>query len=273
MKFGTLVRLKSTDEADIKFKALKDNGFESCQLVYKPSVFTAEEGEIIKSSAEKFGIEISAQFVGYNDSLCSCDMKFDRLNAGINSPFFGGERIKYVLSAIPFVKALGVTDMIIHAGYIPADAYSDAYIRMVSAVGLIARKLKEEGLNLLFETGQEAPITLVRIINEVGTGNIFINLDTANLIMYGLGNPVDALYTFGKYVRNCHFKDGLPPTNPDEIGKEVILGEGYVDFVKVIKLLKELNYDRFITIENELASNGHNEMILNAREYIKKLWY
>ncbi len=270
MKYGTLVRLSTPAEAAEKFAKIRENGLESCQIVYKPAVYTKEDARVIREAADAAGIEISAQFVGYRDSLCSWDMRYDFVNAGIASPLHGGARIEYVLSAIPFMQELGVTDMILHAGHVPTDPFCDGYARMLSAVGLVANKLRAANMNLLFETGPEAPIALLRLITEVGTGNLYVNLDTANIIMYGCGNPVDAITTIGKYVRNTHFKDGLPPTEPYRLGKEVTIGEGNVDFVKVVKLLKAHGYDRYITIERELA--GDSTDILKALDYIKNIW-
>ncbi len=270
MKLGTLVVITKAEEVKEKFEFLRDKGIPSCQLIFKPEKYEISDAEMIKNLAEKNGIEISAMFIGYRDGACSWDMKFDFVTAGINSPLLGESRIMYILSAIPFVKTLGITDVIIHAGHISTDPFSDSYIRMLGAVKIIATKFKQAGLNLLFETGPEAPITLLRLITEVGEDNLFINLDTANIIMYGCGNPVDALTTIGKYVRNTHFKDGTPPTEPYKLGKEVSIGEGNVDFVKVVKLLKELNYDRFITIERELDKDP--KAILDSIEYIKNIW-
>ena len=64
-----------------------------------------------------------------------------------------------------------------------------------------------------------------------------MNLDTANLILYGKANPVDALDVFGRYVRGVHAKDGLYPTNGSELGREVPIGEGKVDFPILISKL------------------------------------
>jgi len=272
MKFGTLVRISDSNEAAGKFSQLISNGIESCQLIYKPAVYTKEDAQIIRKAAADTGIDISAQFVGFRDSFCLWDNRFDFINAGINSPIFGAERIEYVCSAIPFMQELGVTDMIIHAGHVPNNPFVDSYARMVSAVALIGMKLKAAGLNLLFETGPESPVSLLRLIKDAGCGNLYVNLDTGNLIMYGYGNPVDALTTIGRYVRNTHFKDGLPPTDPDRLGAEVPIGQGNVDFQKVIKLLKGLGYDRYITIEREISGSGLSD-ILEAIKYIKDLWY
>lgn len=272
MKYGTLVRISTPHEAADKFNELKKAGMDTCQLVYKPEKYDISEAEIIKKAADNVGIEISAQFCGYRDSNSMWDTHFDFINSGINSPIFGASRIEYVLSAIHFVKALGITDMIIHPGFIPNDPFSDQYSRMLAAVTLIGTRLKAEGLNLLFETGTESPISLLRLICDTKLDNLYINLDTANPIMYGYGNPVDALYTFGKYVRNLHFKDGLPPTVPGKLGPEVPIGKGHVDFPKVVAMLKELDYNRYCIIEREIGGEEQTRDILNAMDYIRGLF-
>lgn len=273
MKYGTLVRIPNMGDikeiCEAKFSKLVELGLESCQLVYKPQVYTDEVAEIIRDCAAKYNIEISAQFCGFYDSNLLWDTYYDFNLAGINSPIFGGERIRYLLTAIPFMCKLGVTDMIIHAGFVPNNPFSPEYAKMLSCVRLLGQRLKEKGLNLLFETGGESPITLVRLIQDSGLDNLYVNLDTANLIMYGYGNPVDAMYTFGKYVRNVHAKDGMPPTNPKKVGQEVTIGTGFVDFDKVIQLLKEHNYDRFITIEREIVGGDQEKAIAEAILYLK----
>ena len=273
MKYGTLVRLSPKDDlataCEEKFSKLKEMGLESCQLVYKPKVYTDEDADIIKAAADKYGIEISAQFCGYYDSYTQWDMYYDFKLAGINSPMFGASRVEYLLSAIPFLKRLGITDMITHAGFVPNNPFSEDYTTMLCAVKLLGKKLAQNGLNLLFETGAESPISLLRLILDSGLDNLYVNLDTANIIMYGFGNPVDAMYTFGKYVRNVHAKDGLPPTDPKKYGQEVTIGTGYVDFDKVFKALYEQGYDRYITIERELSGGDKSKAIMDAIDYLK----
>jgi sugar phosphate isomerase/epimerase len=50
------------------------------------------------------------------------------------------------------------------------------------------------------ETGQETPTTMLRAIRDVNKPNLGVGLDTANLILYGKANPVDAVDIIGPYV-------------------------------------------------------------------------
>ena len=271
MKFGTLVRLKNVDECVAAFEKVKAMALESCQLVYKPATYTLESAKTIKAAAEKCGIEISAFFAGFYDDYTAWELKYDFRNAGLNSVAFGAERLKYLLNALPFLQELGVSDMIIHAGFVPNDPFAPEYAEMVCRVKLLADRAKKYGVNILFETGGESPITLLRLIQEVNTGNLFVNLDTGNLIMYGYGNPCEAVMTLGQYIRNVHAKDGVPPTEPYTIGAEKALGEGVVDFKRVFTLLKERGYDRYITIEREIEGEEQKRDIERGVIYLKKI--
>lgn len=271
MKFGTLVRLRGTDECVAAFNKVRELGLESCQLVYKPDAYTVEDARLIRAAAEQCGIEISAFFAGYRDDYTAWDLKYDFRNAGLNSVAFGAERLRYLLGVLPFLRELGVSDMIIHAGFIPNDPFAPAYAELLCRVKLLADRANKFGINILLETGGESPITLLRLIREVDTGNLFVNLDTGNLIMYGYGNPCDAIYTLGKYVRNMHAKDGLPPVDPYKIGRETAIGEGFVDFERVLAQLHAIGYDRFVTIEREISGDKQTEDIKNGIQYLKSI--
>ena len=112
---------------------------------------------------------------------------------------------------------------------------------------------------------------MLRCFEKVGTDNLGINLDTANLILYGKANPVDALEVFGKYVRNLHAKDGFYPTNGHSLGREVRLGDGKVDFKALFKKLKELQYDGYVTIEREIWNEQQQPDIIHARDYLTEI--
>ncbi|MBE6613281.1 MAG: sugar phosphate isomerase/epimerase [Ruminococcaceae bacterium] len=276
MKYGTLVRIPEGGDlaaiCDEKFAAITAIGLDSCQLVYKPAVYKMEDADIIRARADAHGVEISAQFCGFRDAYSQVwDTYFDYRIAGINNPKYGAERLNYLFSAIPFMKRLGITDMVIHAGFLPNDPFAPEYIDMVVSVRVLGGKLKAAGMNLLFETGPESPISLVRLIEDTGLDNLFINFDTGNLILYGFGNPVDAAYTFGKYVRNMHAKDALPPRDPRKLGTEVEIGTGFVDFDKTFSLLSEVGYDRYVTIEREISGGDQGASIASAMDYLKKI--
>ena len=98
-----------------------------------------------------------------------------------------------------------------------------------------------------------------------------INLDPANLIMYGKANPVDALEVFGEYVRGIHGKDGMYPTDGHSLGAEVPLGQGKVNYPAFVAKLKEIGYEGDITIEREISGEEQKKDIIMAKEVLDKL--
>src|SRR6266436_4663413 len=66
-------------------------------------------------------------------------------------------------------------------------------------------------------------------------------------------------------------KDGMWPTNPKELGQEVPIGKGKVDFPRIITRLKELNYRGAITIEREISGPQQLEDVQEAKTYLEKL--
>ena len=110
---------------------------------------------------------------------------------------------------------------------------------------------------------------MLRLIEDVGLDNVFVNLDLANLIVYGKGNPVDAMEVIGHHVRGIHAKDGLFPTDPRNLGKMVPFGEGKVDFPAVMKKLKQVGYQGSMTIEPEGAKAREN--IPESKAFLERL--
>ena len=156
-------------------------------------------------------------------------------------------------------------------GYIPENPYDPNFAPFCLAVKMVARHLENNGQYLLFETGQETPTTMLRCFEQIGMDNLGINLDTGNLVLYGKGNPVDALDVFGKYVRNIHAKDGFFPTDGHNLGKEVRVGDGRVDFRLFFERLKEIGYDTYVIIEREISGEQQLKDVVYAKEYLSKL--
>lgn len=275
MKLGTFVR-PNMDDPDAAFATLEEMGFTCCQLAYKPEVFRKEDAEKIRAAADRHGIEISAYFIGFRDGYGPGQrdqrLRFGPVMAGLTSATFGAQRLEYLMQGCEFLNWLGITDLIIHAGYIPFDCFEPAYLQLLSFVRVLGKRCKDLGLNLLFETGAEAPLPIMRLIHESGLDNLYLNLDTGNGILYGTHNPVDALYSAGHLVRNLHMKDALPPTDCYELGRETAFGDGIVDFDRVVKRLAELGYDRYMVIEREVGTSEQQKQdILKAKQYLEDL--
>lgn len=269
MKLGVYVNLRSNIREE--FKKLRENGFSTCQLgVWSDELKTDEMAELVNSAKEEFNIEITALWCGWEGPRV-WDFYDGQLTLGLVPTAYRFARMKNLMRGSDFAEKIGVTDMATHMGYLPENPCSTEFNEVVSAIRTVAEYCKAKNQFLLFETGQETPVTLRRTIEAVGTDNLGINLDPANLILYGKANPVDALDVFGEFVRGVHAKDGLYPTNGKNLGEEMPLGEGKVNFPKLIPKLKECGFDGALTIEREISGEQQLKDIMAAKKFLESL--
>lgn len=271
MKIGNMIHFAEREKLEKYFEQLVFFGFDNCQLgSWNPKDWTDENAEMVKELCEKYGVTISAFWCGWSGPVV-WDFYDGQLTLGLVPPEYRAMRVKELCDGADWAKKLGVTDVITHMGFIPENPNDPQFAPFCVAVRSVAGHLKKNEQWLLFETGQETPVTMMRCFEKVNMDNLGINLDTANLILYGRANPVDALDVFGKYVRNIHAKDGFYPTNGHSLGHEVRLGDGKVDFKALFKKLKELEYDGYVTIEREIWNEQQQPDIIHARDYLTEI--
>ena len=179
-------------------------------------------------------------------------------------------RVERLKQGIDFCKAAGIPAVHAHFGFIPENPADILYKEFISTMKPIGEYAVKQGIDIYFETGQETPVTLLRAITDIGTGNLFVNYDTANLVMYGKANPLDGLKVIGKYVKALHAKDGLYPVNPQDLGKEVPIPTGEVNFPAIVSYLRNIGFNGHITIEYELGEQN-KDYILKTKNYLEKV--
>lgn len=269
MKLGTMVHLG--ENVAEKIRDVKKYGLQSFQLCcWNMDLMNDEYVKIVLDAVCETGLEISAVWCGW-EGEASWNFVRGPITLGIVPVFFREKRLENLKKGSDFAKKLGVTDLATHMGFIPENPITDDYRGVVAAVKELAEYCMANGQNLLFETGQETPITLKRIITDVGTGNLGINLDPANLLLYGKANPCDAVDVFGDYVRGVHAKDGEYPTDPRYLGEEKRIGDGRANFPVLIKKLMEHGYNGSITIEREIDGEKQIEDILYAKKFLEDI--
>lgn len=259
------------DSLECKFQEFIDMGIHTCQLnIWSQELMTDESAEFIKECAKKTGMEITGLWAGWSGP-CEWNFTVGPQVIGLVPAAYRGIRLQELLNAAKFAEKLGVPDMITHVGFIPENPNDPDYSGLIGALRRLCGDLKNRGINFLFETGQETPTTLLRAIEDIGTGNVGVNLDTGNLVLYGKANPVDALDVIGKYVRNTHIKDGYYPTDGKNLGAEARMGDGKVDFFNFVKKLNELGYTGPLTIERENYGEQQKKDIIFAKEMLEDI--
>lgn len=269
MNLGVLISLDENVEKEIE--KVHDLGFDSCQLSsWDQSVRTDEMADKINRASEEYNVKISTFWCGWKGPQV-WDFYDGPLTLGLVPEDLRWSRIEEIKNGSDFAKKLGVSNVATHVGFLPENPNTAEYHSLVCALRDLATYIGKNDQYFLFETGQETPVTLRRTIENIGTDNLGVNLDPANLILYGKANPVDALDVIGEYVRDIHGKDGLYPTDGKNLGKEVPLGQGKVNYPSFVKKLKEIGYDATITIEREISGDEQIRDILNAKKYLEEL--
>lgn len=227
-----------------------------------PEKMTAQKRGDFRTFCADLGISISA--------LCG-DM-----GGGFRTAADNPRKIERSKQIVDLAADLGTSVVTTHIGVVPNDRDSEIYQALLSACREIAEYGAQKGVTFAVETGPEKATTLRQLLDDVDSAGLGINLDPANLVMVVADDPVQAVYTFGKYIVHTHAKDGIqlrpcdpvqeyhgiPPRAP-ELGpgfKEVPLGEGGVDWDNYLKALRETGYAGFLTIEREVGESPERDI-------------
>lgn len=271
MKIGVCIGIDDLADFEKQTAEFPKEGFTTCQLLaWNPKIRTPENAEKIKKLLAENNVTPSAYWAGW-EGPGVWDFYDGPKTLGLVPPEYREMRVKNLCDGADFAKLLGIQDVITHMGFIPENPNDPEFMPFCDAVRTVAEHLKENGQYLLFEAGQETPTTMLRCFEVVGTDNLGVNLDTANVILYGKANPVDALDVFGDKVRNLHAKDGRYPTNGRNLGEETRIGDGKVDFRALIQKLHDIGYDSHITIEREINGEKQIEDIRYAKKYLQEI--
>jgi sugar phosphate isomerase/epimerase len=172
------------------------------------------------------------------------------------------QRVERTLRLSDLAAELGVPGIGCHVGFVPEDTSARAYAAVRHDVRRICAHAAERSQTFALETGQEPAHVLLSFIRDVDAPNLRINFDPANMILYGTGDPIEALGLLAPFVETVHCKDGdWPPQGiPGALGTEKPLGEGSVGMDRFIAKLKEIGYKNPLIIERE-ASDPVKRMV------------
>ncbi len=245
----------------VKLEVVRDLGIKTIQL-HTPAKAsrTPENAKAFLEKLSEYGITTTVVFLGFEGETYETIARTAE-TVGFVPEETRQARLQEAREIADFAKLLGVEAIGSHIGFVPHDTASDAYKGMVAAIQEYCDYLKKNGQRLHLETGQEKAENLLAFLHDVDRDNIFINFDPANLILYGMGNPIESLKKVGKYVRSCHCKDALPTTGTPGVdwGTEVPFGQGKVDAKLFLQTLKEIGYTGPLTIEREIPEEPERQ--------------
>ena len=269
MPIGVLNSLANDGDC---FQKVRNFGVDVCQLVsWDETQANPRIAANVQRYAREGNVRISALWAGWPGPKV-WDFRQGPVTLGLVPQEYRAERVEVLKRWAEFAASIEIPAIITHCGFIPENMTDPEYPAVVEAIHEVAAHCAQLGIGFWMETGQETPVVLLRTIERTGLDNIGINLDPANLIMYGKGNPVDALDVIGSYVRNVHVKDGLYPTNGDELGREVQVGQGKVNFPAFLSRLQEIGFAGDLIIEREISGEAQERDIRETIQYLNR-WF
>jgi len=219
--------------------------------------------ETIKAS----GLEISATCVAFAGEDYSSIQQIAE-TGGFKPDHDWDSRLAKTVAVADITKELGVKMLAAHIGFVPHDKNDPKHAVMVDRTKLICDELGQRGVTLVMETGQEKAEDLVEFIAAVGRDNIGVNFDPANMILYGVGNPIEAIEVLKEKIVHVHMKDATWSAKPgQEWGAEVVLGTGEADIPQVVSKLRAVGYQGALSIEREAG----DQRIADIKEAISLL--
>ena len=257
-----------------KLCKVADMGFRTCQLGNPPQeyVYGPDADRLtdrVRRALDETGVTATSVFIRFKGHI------WNRVDGprtiGLAPEETRAERVRHARRMSDWARSIGLNAVTSHMGFIPEDPNDPVYTPLVQVLRDFVRYCGGNGQTFIFETGQETPATLRRTIEDIGEDNVGINLDPANLLMYGKGRPLEAVEVFGEFVRNTHCKDGLWPENDTDLGREVPLGEGDVHFDRLIPALYAKGFRGPLTIEREISGPQQIADIRRAKAILEKI--
>ena len=210
-----------------------------------------EEGERLPEVARAAGFRMTGAMLGFPGEDYTTPQTIQK-TGGFGNPADRAERLERFQWALDRSRALGLSDLMLHAGFIPEPRQPDRkpFLDTLLKVSDLA---KTKGVTIAFETGQETADLLRLTLNELKCPNLIVNFDPANMLLYDKGDPLRAVEILGPDIRSVHVKDANRPTVPGNWGEEVPLGQGQVNVRQFVKTLQKVGYRGPLCIEREVG--------------------
>ncbi len=211
-----------------------------------------DEGDAMPEVARSAGFRLGGAMLGFPGEDYTTPKTIEQ-SGGFGDPALRPERIERLKWALDRTVALGLTDLMLHAGFIP-DVGDPARKPFLDTLGSVSQLAAAKQITVSFETGQESAALLRRTLDDLKCPNLKVNFDPANMILYDKDEPVEAVKLLGPDIRTVHVKDAIRTKIPGTWGEEVPLGKGEVDIPKFIRALQDAGYSGPLFIEREVGN-------------------
>ncbi len=239
---------------------------------------TPKAAEEFSRQLDQLGIRLTCVFGGFEGESYA-DIPTVEQTVGLVPLATRAARLQEMKEISDFARLLGCDAVGLHLGFVPHDRTAKLYADILQVTRQLCDHASNNGQSIHLETGQETAEGLLNFLNDVQRSNLFINFDPANMILYGTGEPIEALKQVGTFVRSVHCKDAKWSDHPGKTwGREVPLGDGDVGIENYLQALRDIGYRGPLTIEREIPQDPERQKaeILHAARLLgsltQKLW-
>lgn len=190
-----------------------------------------------------------------------------RTTGGIAPDPAWAQNLKNIRTTATLAETLGLKLVTFHAGFFPHNEEDPDFTKMLERLTVVAEIFAGKNIRLALETGQESASALAALLQTLNHPNLGVNFDPANMILYGKGDPIEAVRILGPRVWQVHIKDATHTKTPGTWGAEVVVGTGDVDWKNFFASLKKNNFTGGFVIERE-AGNQRMADLCRAREVV-----
>jgi sugar phosphate isomerase/epimerase len=265
-ELGVYITLQ--DDPDRTLAKVRQMGFSLAEVYCNRTDDALATG--LKAAMAQHGVHISA-FFALGPGPTVWDFYQGPQTIGLVPRKTRRQRVDALKRASDIARLCGIPALETHCGFIPENPGNPLYGETVAALRELVSHCRGNGQTFLYHAGQETPTALLRTIEDVDLDNQGVGLDTANPIMYDKGHPIYALDVYGKWLKAVNIKDGRYPTDPRNLGKEVRVGQGAVDFPRFLRKLKAMDYRGPIIIERETSGPQQIADIAASKVYLENI--
>ncbi|MGH7503787.1 MAG: sugar phosphate isomerase/epimerase family protein [Longimicrobiales bacterium] len=260
------LRPRGVDEL---IERVQQTGLGAVQLALDPVRTGAMRLDNVKRRFDAAGINVLSGMVAMEGEDYST-LESIRRTGGVVSDATWRDNLSAAAENARIAQALSIHLVTFHAGFVPADDTSAQHGLLLDRLRQLADTFAAAGVKLALETGQETAPVMLALVRELESYDIGVNFDPANMILYGMDDPIAALDILAPYVRQIHAKDAIASQSPGEWGTEVVVGDGAVDWVALFRTLDAHDIHPDLIIERE-AGEKRVEDVLAATVHIRHL--
>ena len=226
-----------------------------------PSIWAETKNILRKSNIEI----ISGMFECIGEDYST--LETIRLTGGIAPDPTWEKNLENIHAIASIASDLTLKFITFHAGYVPHDSSDPNFLKMMDRLTIVADVFETVNVAVGLETGQETARDLANLLVRLNHPNLFVNFDPANMLLYGQGDPIEAIRLLTPWIRQVHVKDAIESQIYGTWGQELPVGTGQIDWGLFFTTLAEINFQGDCVIERE-AGERRLEDVRIAREVI-----